>query len=339
MRQRPAVDAAMAVVAMQSSFIVLTGGLESPASMVLLPAVALSSAALPPRESRRIVVVVSMLVWSLYALSFYEPSRLAELARGSTTWLFFDALVLQVIVVGVWRLVSMQATQLVTSAQAQAQEARAHERELVAMTASIAHDMRNPLTAIHTMTSVLRSQSEPDPEALALISTQCDRLRDAIDDVLVVFRPLDAVAEHDVPVGPLLQDVVVACRLQAREVGVGLVVHPSDATVRGDRRKLDRLVTNLVVNAIEASPPGTEITVRARRSGLGVDLEVVDQGGGIDPEILPHLYRAGTTTKSTGQGLGLFGARRIAREHGGSLTHTSTARGTVARVCLSEASP
>jgi signal transduction histidine kinase len=81
------------------------------------------------------------------------------------------------------------------------------------------------------------------------------------------------------------------------------------------------LLTNLLFNAIDAAPPGGEVGVRADLGPGGRPVvEVTDTGPGIDPAVSDRLFTAFATTKPTGTGLGLTIARRVAKEHGGTLT-------------------
>ena len=115
------------------------------------------------------------------------------------------------------------------------------------------------------------------------------------------------------------------------------------ARVRADRNQLQQAVANLVVNAIQASPPGGEVALAiSRRSATPpdevdgrasdyLDIAVIDAGSGIAPEHLPHVFEPFFTTKEVGEGtgLGLAVAYGIVREHGGWIEVTSEpGRGT-----------
>jgi signal transduction histidine kinase len=88
-----------------------------------------------------------------------------------------------------------------------------------------------------------------------------------------------------------------------------------------DRDQMLSLLTNLLSNAIDATPPGGEVVVRVGGGPHGPPaVEVADTGPGIDPAVADRLFTPFATTKPTGTGLGLTVARRVARDHGGTLT-------------------
>jgi signal transduction histidine kinase len=88
------------------------------------------------------------------------------------------------------------------------------------------------------------------------------------------------------------------------------------------------LLTNLLFNAIDATPPGGEVAVSTSIAPSGmIQIDVVDCGSGIDRAVADKLFTPFATTKPTGTGLGLTVARRVAREHGGDLTAADRAGG------------
>ena len=103
------------------------------------------------------------------------------------------------------------------------------------------------------------------------------------------------------------------------EVSVSAPPDPVPAAV--DRDQLLALLTNLLFNALEATPTGGTVGVSVNGApGGALTVEVTDTGAGIDPAVAPRLFTPFATTKPTGTGLGLSVARRIARDHGGTLT-------------------
>jgi signal transduction histidine kinase len=121
----------------------------------------------------------------------------------------------------------------------------------------------------------------------------------------------------------VLSEAVTAARARAEAKPVALRAEMPDESLPAsvDRDQMLSLLTNLLFNAIDAAPPGGEVSARlsVARNGTLV-VEVTDTGSGIDPAIADRLFTPFTTTKLTGTGLGLTVARRVANDHGGSLT-------------------
>ncbi len=103
------------------------------------------------------------------------------------------------------------------------------------------------------------------------------------------------------------------CRLEARTPGERL-------RVAGDRLLLSRAIHNLILNAVEASPPGGTVEVLLHRSGSEALLEVLDRGPGIAPEVRGQMFEPYVSTKARGSGLGLSLVRDVAIQHGGSVS-------------------
>ena len=138
---------------------------------------------------------------------------------------------------------------------------------------------------------------------------------------------MDTVSLHD-----LVSDAVAELHVLAESRQVTIRESPAqDVTVRGDARELGRAVGNLLLNAIQHSPPGASVAVETEIDADGrAELSIVDEGGGIAPEDLENVFRAGwrgapsrtpqpLVGRSSGAGLGLAIARGIAVAHEGDL--------------------
>ena len=117
-------------------------------------------------------------------------------------------------------------------------------------------------------------------------------------------------------------------RAEAKPVTLRLIPAPDPVPASVDRDQFLSLVTNLLYNAIDATPPGGSVELRAGTSRDGsLTVEVADNGPGIDPTIAERLFTPFATTKPTGTGLGLTVAQRVAKDHGGTLTAANRAGG------------
>ncbi len=214
----------------------------------------------------------------------------------------------------------------------------AHEREL-RFTANVAHELRTPLAAAVNAAAVLESRLAQGPESVRrpaeLVIADVHRLRRLAQDLLELAR-LDAGQEAVANEVVSLTAVVEAVRRAGRWEDA-VEVRGSSVWVLADRRRLERVVTNLFANAVEhgAAP----VVASIRRHGSDAVLDVYDAGPGIPPEqqqaIFERFYKADGSRSRRGAGLGLAIAAEHTRAMAGSLTLTSSReRGTTFRLRL-----
>jgi two-component system NtrC family sensor kinase len=139
--------------------------------------------------------------------------------------------------------------------------------------------------------------------------------------------------------GPRLKDIAGLLQRQAkvRNVSLELDLDESLPRVLIDPLELEQVLVNLITNAFQAMPQGGRVTITAGRAGDGVDLEVVDTGQGMPPEVRERLFEPFFTTKPPGQGtgLGLAVCYGLVRSWGGRLeVESEPGQGTVMRLCL-----
>ena len=167
---------------------------------------------------------------------------------------------------------------------------------------------------------------------LALISSETERLAALVADVLDTSR-IDAgtftYRFADVDLGALVRDSVAGLSLTQEEVSVVADVHSELPSVRGDRDRLQQVLTNLLDNAVKFSPAGEEVRVSAFQQDSRVRIEVSDRGPGVPPDqqrLIFEKFGRGNTAGSPGTpgtGLGLYIARSIVEAHGGVLEVSS----------------
>lgn len=198
------------------------------------------------------------------------------------------------------------------------------------LTASIAHEIRNPLGAISHAAQLLDESPELDPtnkRLVGIIQEQSRRTNTVIQSVLSLSRR-EPAKQKTVALKPWLADFVEEFgRRQRMPPGwASITVAPEDTTVIIDPDHLQQIVWNLCVNAAKYGlPPGGEPHMDLQggvspRSPAPY-LDVVDQGAGIAPDIQAQLFEPFFTTDSAGTGLGLYIARELCENNGGSLTH------------------
>ncbi len=197
----------------------------------------------------------------------------------------------------------------------------------------VSHELRAPMASVVGSAQTLRQrwrELTPDQREsfLALISSETERLAALVGDVLDTSRIEAGTFTYrfgDVDLGALVRDAVAGVELMQDEVRVTADVLGDLPHVRGDRDRLQQVLTNLLDNAIKYSPAGEEVSVTAFRQDSRVQIEVADQGPGVPADqrgLIFEKFGRGATAGSPGipgTGLGLFIARSIAVAHGGSL--------------------
>jgi len=211
------------------------------------------------------------------------------------------------------------------------------------MAAGTAHHLNTPLAAMLLRVQMMRERSrhasvQPDLERLENNILSCQQFVRR----LLEFARRPAASKEPQPIAGCLSSVVgfLAPALDARGVRVSLDVSVVDGDqVLADRNLLEALLLILLSNALDAVADGSNIDVRCLRTAGGqrIEIRIADEGCGIAPSQLPHVFEPFYTTKGPGKGtgLGLAIARSIVLEHGGSIRlESAPGRGTVAFVEL-----
>ena len=196
--------------------------------------------------------------------------------------------------------------------------------------AMVAHELGSPIAAIRQAAELLAT-GPLDPlqaRARSLIEKEVKVLTSLVADVqalATVESDAFAVQPRIVSLATLLSDAVASARTLPGNHPVALDID-ADEQVLADPDRIGQVLRNLLSNAAKYSSPDTPITLRARSMPNQVWVEVVDQGDGIDPEDLEHIFakfgrgRHGRHQAVTGLGLGLYLSQRIVQAHGGELT-------------------
>jgi signal transduction histidine kinase len=230
-----------------------------------------------------------------------------------------------------------------------AAEAAAHTRTEVLNI--IAHDLRGPLTGIQGQADLmqrrLQRETPPSPqwlsERLAGVLAGATRMQTMVDELLDVARlqrgqGLD-LRHEPLDVGALVREVGRLRTSNASGSAPIVVDTPDGLMVDGDRARLERVVDNLLANAIKYNLESHPIDLTVRHQGDAVALTIRDRGVGIPAAELPRLftpfYRASTARGVPGIGLGLAGAKLIVEQHGGQIALESVVgQGTTVTITL-----
>ncbi len=198
--------------------------------------------------------------------------------------------------------------------------------------AMLSHELRNPMAAIAMATQVLQSDAEAAArdDALEIVTRQVEHMRRMSDDLLDVSRLMNhqvQMRDEHVPLADIIDDALDAVRDRVKRENQHIELSMPDESVvlRGDSTRLVQVFTNLLDNASKYSPEGSRIWVDVAVEQDEAVVEVRDEGVGIAPDLLPHIFdlfeQADATLDRTqgGLGLGLTIVDRLVDLHGGTV--------------------
>ena len=208
--------------------------------------------------------------------------------------------------------------------------------EIKEMSDNIAHDLKSPITRIRGLAEVTlttgRGIGEYETMAAGTVE-ECDRLLDMINTMLMITKAESGVEKlnhEDIDLARLVRDACELLEPVAEDKGLSLTCDtPQTCALVGDRRMIQRILSNLLDNALKYTPAGGAVKISfLEKRGQEVVVAVQDTGIGIPPNDLPHIferfYRCDQSRSEPGTGLGLSLARALARAHNGDVTVTST---------------
>jgi signal transduction histidine kinase len=188
------------------------------------------------------------------------------------------------------------------------------------LTASLAHEIRNPLTGVRSLAQRLAEEEIDEPSRrryAGVILEEVGRVERLVANLLGLVKrgPAQKTRSASTPLGPLYEDLALLLASRAARADVRLVVHGGDLVVHAPREVLAQALLNLLLNAIDHSPPGAAVYLMARTEEAAIELTVRDSGPGIAREDRERVWQPFHST-SGGTGLGLAVVRRLAREQG-----------------------
>jgi signal transduction histidine kinase len=210
-------------------------------------------------------------------------------------------------------------------------ERRLAEEQREDLIRAVTHDLRTPLSVVRTSAELMQRLPAAAAERVDPILRSCRSMEAMLADLADASR-IDArhveLERRAVDLGALLSDLVKRLEPVLDTRRVRLRVPDDPLLVEADPLRVERVLVNLVTNALKYSPPESEVLMDAGRTGSHVSIEVLDHGQGIDPEDLPRVFdrffRAKEARRTDGLGLGLFIARALVEAHGGTIQAEST---------------
>jgi signal transduction histidine kinase len=211
------------------------------------------------------------------------------------------------------------------------------------LTSGVAHEVRNPLSAIVSVLEALFDELRDRPDLSDYqvhLRKQVDKLSTLMEDLLTLGRGIGTADLLAVPASTLVSSAVSAWRdahlRSGRELRLDIPHEAHGWEVRADITKVQQVFINLLDNAMQHSGDDSEVLVRVRSSDRDVSFDIVDRGRGIPPADLERVFDPFYTTRKGGTGLGLSIVQHIAASHGGrvQLHNNCDGPGVTARVVL-----
>jgi signal transduction histidine kinase len=254
-----------------------------------------------------------------------------------------DALIVSTVVLGIG-LVTLRIAALAERERARA-AAEATRRQLVA---AVSHDLRTPIASLRLLVEAVDDEIVDEGTRrryLATMQTHIQSLSGMIDDLFELSR-IEAGdidwSMRQVELALLIDETVSAMQAEAGAKGIRVSSQLEDAPLaaHADPEKIQRVLFNLIRNAIRHTPADGSVTVRAEAGREGVEIEIADSGEGIPAEererVFEAFFRGGANSSrhSDGAGLGLAVSRAIVETHGGRIWLAPAERGTRVRFSL-----
>ena len=208
-------------------------------------------------------------------------------------------------------------------------EQRMRESERLAavgrMAGGVAHEVRNPLSSIKGLALLLKNkfpEGSREQATAELLIQETERMNRTITEMLSFTRPSVLNLER-IDFGGLLEKSLALIRAETKEnqIEIALDLQPELQPVRGDADRLQQVLMNVLINAMQAMDKGgrLDISLKNREEAGEVELKIRDTGPGIDPALLSQVFYPYFTTKQAGTGLGLAISQKIMADHGGSI--------------------
>lgn len=187
------------------------------------------------------------------------------------------------------------------------------------LASGIAHEIRNPMGIIKTISQTLIEDQENEEleEGLDIIVKEVDRANRVIDGILNFANPNDSDIK-EVSLNKTLEEVVLIANsyVKKQDISINLNLN-QEITILADKEKLMQVFINLIINSVQAMPDGGSIRINTEAKENGVNISVIDTGIGIKKSDIKKIYDPFFTTKETGVGLGLSISDRIIQDHDG----------------------
>ncbi|WML25393.1 ATP-binding protein [Neobacillus sp. OS1-33] len=204
------------------------------------------------------------------------------------------------------------------------------------LAAGIAHEVRNPLTAIKGFLQLMETKLNEHKSYFDIIQSEINRIELILSELLVLAKPQD-LKFAPVRLQTMIEDVKTLIDTQAimNNVEITFMNECGNLIINCDQNQLKQVVINFLKNAIEAMPRGGEVTIELKKHGFNqVKMLFKDNGCGMPRHVLQRIGEPFFTTKESGTGLGIMNSKQIIENHHGTVHFWSDKKGTIIEVIL-----
>jgi len=195
------------------------------------------------------------------------------------------------------------------------------------LAAGLAHELRNPLSAISGAVEILSSDVKPTEDNLRLVrmaSQEVERLNLLVEDFLILTMPIQKLTTL-VDLGRIVNDTVESFAKTIRRGNIEIINQVENGIyVQADSYRLKQAVWNLLLNSVDAMPIGGLIIIKSKTEENNVVIEISDEGKGIDENFISRIFDPFFTTKEVGTGLGLAIVQKVIEGYNGNINVVSS---------------
>lgn len=203
------------------------------------------------------------------------------------------------------------------------------------LAAGIAHEIRNPITAIKGFVQLMMAEHKGERTYYNIVESEINRVEMILKELMVLAKPTK-IKYQEMDICSLLDKVLTLMESQTLLNNIEVIrnYHALEVLVIGDENQLKQVFINYIKNAIEAMPDGGKLIIEGILVYESVHIRIIDQGSGIPLDILDRISEPFFTTKEHGTGLGMLVSNEIIEDHKGNINILSNTDGTCIEVIL-----
>jgi PAS domain S-box-containing protein len=203
------------------------------------------------------------------------------------------------------------------------------------LAAGIAHEIRNPITAIKGFLQLIMGEHKGDKTYFRIVESEINRVESILKELMVLAKPTK-ISYKKLDIRFLLDKVLTLMESQTLLKNIEVIKNfqSLEVSIIGDENQMKQVFINYIKNAIEAMKDGGKLIVEGIHLNEGVHIRIIDHGSGIPQEILSRINEPFFTTKEHGTGLGMLISNEIIEEHKGKINIMSNTEGTCIEVIL-----